>query len=156
MPASMSMSTKPVAACAVRHLVQLTRTLLGNDIILYTTDPPPYVSNGTLPGDALFSCALLGTTKAVVQLCLCGNPAHGNGGQRQAHTMVYKQYACGSDAVLCAHSRGFACHFKSMRGTFVSKLPGVAQPRAMRLVSSTSAWTVKSACCSEATGDPVT
>lgn len=45
---------------AVRHLVQLTRTLLGNDIILYTTDPPPYVANGTLPGDALFSCALLG------------------------------------------------------------------------------------------------
>ena len=55
------MSTKSVAACAVRHLVLLTRTLLGNDIILYTTDPPPYVANGTLPGDALFSCALLGT-----------------------------------------------------------------------------------------------
>ena len=45
----------------MRHLVQLTRTLLGNDIILYTTDPPPYIANGTLPGDALFSCALLGT-----------------------------------------------------------------------------------------------
>ena len=44
----------------MRHLVGLARNVLGNDIILYTTDPPPYIANGTLPGDALFSCALLG------------------------------------------------------------------------------------------------
>ncbi len=46
-----------VALCAVRHLVALARTMLGNEVVLYTTDPPPYVANGTLAGDALFSCA---------------------------------------------------------------------------------------------------
>ncbi len=41
----------------VRHLVALARTMLGSEVVLYTTDPPPYVANGTLAGDALFSCA---------------------------------------------------------------------------------------------------
>jgi hypothetical protein len=45
------------ALCAVRHLVALARTMLGSEVVLYTTDPPPYVANGTLAGDALFSCA---------------------------------------------------------------------------------------------------
>ncbi|KAK9826432.1 hypothetical protein WJX81_005107 [Elliptochloris bilobata] len=39
----------------LRHLVGLARSVLGNDVVLYTTDPPPYIANGTLPGDALFS-----------------------------------------------------------------------------------------------------
>ena len=42
---------------AVRSLTALARGVLGNDVILYTTDPPPYIANGTLPGEALFSCA---------------------------------------------------------------------------------------------------
>lgn len=40
----------------VRHLVNLAQGLLGKEAILYTTDPPPVVQKGSLPGDEVFTC----------------------------------------------------------------------------------------------------
>lgn len=39
----------------LRHLVALARELLGDDVILYTTDPPANVAKGSLPGDEIYT-----------------------------------------------------------------------------------------------------
>ncbi|KAL0030525.1 hypothetical protein WJX79_001635 [Trebouxia sp. C0005] len=39
----------------MRHLVKLARKALGDDIVLFTTDPPPVVEKGSLPDDEIFS-----------------------------------------------------------------------------------------------------
>lgn len=39
----------------VRHLVNLAQGILGKEAILYTTDPPPVVQKGSLPGDEVFT-----------------------------------------------------------------------------------------------------
>ena len=39
----------------IRHLVGLVRQHLGNEILIYTTDPPDVVHKGSLPGDEVFS-----------------------------------------------------------------------------------------------------
>ena len=41
----------------VRHLVGLARGILGQEAILFTTDPPPVVQKGSLPGDEVFTYA---------------------------------------------------------------------------------------------------
>ena len=43
----------------MRHLLSLAKAALGEDTIYYTTDPPPNVAKGSLPGDELFTCAQL-------------------------------------------------------------------------------------------------
>ena len=40
----------------MRHLLSLAKATLGEDTIYYTTDPPPNVAKGSLPGDELFTC----------------------------------------------------------------------------------------------------
>jgi len=57
MPSTTVASHSVMPSSAVRSLTALARGVLGNDVILYTTDMPPYIANGTLPGEALFSCA---------------------------------------------------------------------------------------------------
>lgn len=39
----------------MRHLVKLARKALGDEIVLFTTDPPGNVEKGSLPGDEIFS-----------------------------------------------------------------------------------------------------
>ena len=39
----------------IRHLVQLARGILGDDVILYTTDPPTLAAAGSLPGDEVYT-----------------------------------------------------------------------------------------------------
>ncbi|KAL3131686.1 hypothetical protein ABBQ38_007978 [Trebouxia sp. C0009 RCD-2024] len=39
----------------MRHLVKLARKALGDEIVLFTTDPPPNVEKGSLPDDEIFS-----------------------------------------------------------------------------------------------------
>ena len=43
----------------MRHLVHLARRDLGDDILLFTTDPPPVLEYGSLPGDEIYrlSCS---------------------------------------------------------------------------------------------------
>lgn len=38
----------------MRHLVNLARKALGDEIVLFTTDPPPVVEKGSLPDDEIF------------------------------------------------------------------------------------------------------
>ena len=38
----------------MRHLVKLARKALGDEIVLFTTDPPGNVEKGSLPGDEIF------------------------------------------------------------------------------------------------------
>ena len=38
----------------MRHLVKLARKALGDEIVLFTTDPPPNVEKGSLPDDEIF------------------------------------------------------------------------------------------------------
>ncbi len=38
----------------MRHLVGTMRASLGNDALIYTTDPPPNIAKGSLPGDEVF------------------------------------------------------------------------------------------------------
>ena len=42
----------------LRHLVATARRHLGPDVILYTTDPPPNVARGSLPGDEVYTYAV--------------------------------------------------------------------------------------------------
>ena len=42
----------------LRHLVATARRHLGPDVILYTTDPPPNIARGSLPGDEVYTCAV--------------------------------------------------------------------------------------------------
>jgi len=42
----------------LRHLVATARRYLGPDVILYTTDPPPNVARGSLPGDEVYTYAV--------------------------------------------------------------------------------------------------
>ena len=35
----------------MRHLVGTVRASLGDDVLIYTTDPPPNIAKGSLPGD---------------------------------------------------------------------------------------------------------
>ncbi|EIE22122.1 hypothetical protein COCSUDRAFT_1093, partial [Coccomyxa subellipsoidea C-169] len=39
----------------MRHLVGTVRASLGDDALIYTTDPPPNIAKGTLPGDEVLS-----------------------------------------------------------------------------------------------------
>ncbi|CAL8467305.1 g6842 [Coccomyxa elongata] len=39
----------------MRHLVGTMRASLGDDALIYTTDPPPNIAKGSLPGDEVFS-----------------------------------------------------------------------------------------------------
>ena len=39
----------------LRHLVATTRQHLGQEITIYTTDPPPNVQKGSLPGGEVFT-----------------------------------------------------------------------------------------------------
>lgn len=41
----------------LRHLLATARQQLGNDVILFTTDPPDLVHLGSLPGEEVFTCA---------------------------------------------------------------------------------------------------
>ena len=41
----------------LRHLVASARRHLGNDTILYTTDPPAITPKGSLYGDEVYTCA---------------------------------------------------------------------------------------------------
>lgn len=41
----------------LQHLVATARTHLGNDIILYTTDPPGVINRGTLAGGEVYRYA---------------------------------------------------------------------------------------------------
>lgn len=41
----------------LRHLVARAHELLGDDVILYTTDPPANVAKGSLLGDEVYTCA---------------------------------------------------------------------------------------------------
>ena len=43
----------------MRHLLSLAKAALGEDTIYYTTDPPPNVAKGSLPGDEIFTCGQL-------------------------------------------------------------------------------------------------
>ena len=39
----------------MRHLLSMAKTALGEETIYYTTDPPPNVAKGSLPGDEIFT-----------------------------------------------------------------------------------------------------
>ena len=39
----------------IRHLVRAARRILGDSVVLYTTDPPSLVANGSLPGDEVYT-----------------------------------------------------------------------------------------------------
>lgn len=41
----------------LRHLLATARASLGADALIYTTDPPPNLGKGTLPGADVYSCA---------------------------------------------------------------------------------------------------
>ena len=41
----------------LRHLLATARQQLGDDVILFTTDPPDIAHLGSLPGDDVFTCA---------------------------------------------------------------------------------------------------
>jgi hypothetical protein len=41
----------------LRHLLASARASLGDDVVIYTTDPPPNLAKGTLPGAEVYSCA---------------------------------------------------------------------------------------------------
>lgn len=38
----------------MRHLVGTMKASLGDDALIYTTDPPPNIAKGSLPGDEVF------------------------------------------------------------------------------------------------------
>ena len=39
----------------IRHLVHVARRILGDSVVLYTTDPPSLAANGSLPGDEVYT-----------------------------------------------------------------------------------------------------
>ncbi|GAB4821127.1 hypothetical protein N2152v2_008173 [Parachlorella kessleri] len=39
----------------IRHLIRTARTHLGDDIILFTTDPPPQADRGSIAGDEIYT-----------------------------------------------------------------------------------------------------
>lgn len=41
----------------LRHLLATARASLGEDALIYTTDPPPNLGKGTLAGDDVYTCA---------------------------------------------------------------------------------------------------
>ncbi|KAK9828756.1 hypothetical protein WJX72_001937 [[Myrmecia] bisecta] len=44
----------------LRHLVATARAALGDEVVLYTTDPPPNVHKGSLPGDEVYTAVDFG------------------------------------------------------------------------------------------------
>ncbi len=38
----------------MRHLVGTVRASLGNDVVIYTTDPPPNIAKGSIAGDEVY------------------------------------------------------------------------------------------------------
>lgn len=42
----------------LRHLIATARRELGPNVLLYTTDPPNQIEQGTLRGDEVFSCVI--------------------------------------------------------------------------------------------------
>lgn len=38
----------------MRHLVGTVHTVLGDDLIIYTTDPPPNIATGSLADDSVY------------------------------------------------------------------------------------------------------
>lgn len=57
-------SSKPY----LRHLVATARQHLGNDTILYTTDPPAITPKGSLYGDDVYTCVSRDSCKHASQL----------------------------------------------------------------------------------------
>ena len=41
----------------MRHLIAIAKKAFGDDHILFTTDPPPLVQQGSLRGSELLTCA---------------------------------------------------------------------------------------------------
>lgn len=41
----------------LRHLLASARAALGDDALIYTTDPPPNIQKGSLAGGDVYSCA---------------------------------------------------------------------------------------------------
>ena len=39
----------------IRHLVRVARGILGNDVILYTTDPPTLAAAGSVPSGEVYT-----------------------------------------------------------------------------------------------------
>lgn len=39
----------------IRHLIQVAGGILGNDVILYTTDPPTLAAAGSVPGSEVYT-----------------------------------------------------------------------------------------------------
>lgn len=54
------MGTEQVAAY-LSALVAMARRHLGQDVLLYTADPPQGIKQGSLPGHAVLRCAVSGT-----------------------------------------------------------------------------------------------
>lgn len=42
----------------LRHLYKVARSHLGQDVLIYTTDPPPNVAKGSLQGEEVYTCVL--------------------------------------------------------------------------------------------------
>lgn len=40
----------------LRHLVGTVRASVGDDVLIYTTDPPPNIAKGTIPGHEVYRC----------------------------------------------------------------------------------------------------
>ena len=40
----------------MEHLVGTVRSVLGDDFIIYTTDPPPNIAKGSIAGDSVYRC----------------------------------------------------------------------------------------------------
>ena len=38
----------------IKHLVGTVRTVLGDDFIIYTTDPPSNIAKGSIAGDSVY------------------------------------------------------------------------------------------------------
>ena len=43
----------------LRHIVQTARQGLGDEVVLYSTDPPSVINKGTLGGHYVYACAAL-------------------------------------------------------------------------------------------------
>lgn len=39
----------------LKELLRIAREILGDDVIIYTTDPPPRLANGTIPGPDVYT-----------------------------------------------------------------------------------------------------
>ncbi len=51
----------------LKELLRIARANLGEDVIIYTTDPPPRLANGTIPGPDVYTWV----TPAHGNVCTC-------------------------------------------------------------------------------------